>query len=60
MFLVFSVRRSSCSSSLRLARSDEDDALRTAPEGWALEMSGERTFVSYSDHTRLITYEERR
>lgn len=44
MFLVFSVRRSSCSSSLRLARSDEDDALRTAPEGRALEWSGEKTF----------------
>ena len=37
MFLMFSVRRSSFSSSRRLARSDEDDALNTPPEGRALD-----------------------
>ena len=51
MFLMFSVRRSSCSSSLRLARSDEDDALTTPPEGRALEYEGEITH-SDSEQTR--------
>ena len=48
---MFSVRRSSCSSSLRLARSDEEDALTTPPEGRALESEGE---ITHSEQIRRV------